>query len=364
MMPAVPDWLRRRQAEAAMPIGVEFSAECLYMVQCEPAQQGMQIRAATSIAYGSSREEVLADKKLLKKLVRQAFASAPFKGRRVHSCLDAGNVRIIPLTVAVSSGQKEAAAIIKALKEKLRSDLSDEIVDYLVLSNAGTAGPDNSVLATVAKRDAVMAHLAMLEMSGMEPVSVEVGPAALARLLAHMQHGGQDQPLILINFGADKSYITGIRGHRLMLDREVPFGLSSLVRQLAERLDVNLAVAERLLQQAPQHPDQTAGLTCDSAQQVMDEVLYSQFNILAEEVGRTLVYIASKTHGSPTRAIYLNGSLARYAYVQGKAQSLFDVPVHILDPISMFRPAGPAALAAGLAPHAPLALAAGLALRG
>jgi type IV pilus assembly protein PilM len=357
-------WLRRSgRAVTAMPIGIEFASEALNMVQCEQGAGGIRIRAAATLPYGCNRDALLADRKRLRGLVDDALRSAPFEGRRVHTSLPANEVRIIPLTVSVSAAQGEAAAVIRALKEKLRSDLSGDVVDYLQVRSVAGGGAETSVLAAVAPRTAVLAHLHTFEHAGLEPMSVDVGPAALTRLLSSLQSDQQDGSVLLINFGIEKTYITVVWGRRLMLDREVQFGQSILISTLAGALDVDDGIARALLQ-SDGSPQPAAPAIGNDAERIIDEVLHPQFSILAEEVSRTLVYIASKTHGSATSSIYLNGSLALYPYVQRRVQRLFDVPVTLLDPLKGLPAAGPQAYHPRLQPNAGIALATGLALRG
>lgn len=354
----------RNQGPVTMPIGVDFAQEALYMVQYEHTETGPRISAAATLPYAGTREELVVDKKAVRKLVKKALASAPFKGRRVHTSLPASEVRIVPLSLPMSAAQSEQAAVIKALREKLRSDLSNEIVDYLQVRSNTVAASEFNVLAAVATRDAVLKHLRMIEHGGMEPVSLDVGPAALARLLGNMQPEDHEKSLLLINFGMERSYITVVWGQRLMLDREVQFGQSPLLSKLADALGVDGRIAESLLQNPAANADFThANLAGGASDTILDEILYPQFSILAEEVSRTLVYIASKTRGSSTRSIYLNGSLASYPYIQKKMHQLFDVPVSLLDPLSQFDTAEPKSR--GLAAHhkGGFALAAGLALR-
>jgi Tfp pilus assembly PilM family ATPase len=343
---------------------VEFALEKLHMVQFERKETGLAIRAAASVPYPVERSTLFADRKSLRKFVRGAMESAPFKGRRVYSALPAPEVRIIPLTLHVSGAQSEQSAVIKALREKMRSDLANEVVDYLQLRGGEATGTELNVLAAVAQRDTVLCHLGQLDDLGMEPVALDIGPAALARLLATMQHDDHDQSVLLINFGAEHSYITVVWGRRLILDRELEFSESRLVAKLGASLGIERHTAQSMLKKyglpVPEDENNFSGSGMGRA---INEILYPEFAAIAEELGRTLIYIASKTRGRTVKCIYLNGNLAHYPYIAAKMQKLVEIPVEILNPFSALQPATPAAYSAILNPSQGIAMAAGLALR-
>jgi type IV pilus assembly protein PilM len=353
-------WFRPFARKAAiMPIGVDFAAESLHLVQCERDGKGVSIRAAVSVRYPGERALLLADEKALRKFVRAALARAPFSDRRVYSTLAPGEVRIVPLTVQCSGAQVQPAAVIKALREKLRSDLSKEVVDYQQI-RGGAVGSELNVLAAVAPRETVLAHLHRLEAAGMEPVAIDIAPSALARLLTAMHPDHREHSVLLVDFGAQRSSITVVSGRRLILDREVEFGEAKLVAKLAAALSVDAAAASAMLEKhAAPNPEQGG-----SPGRAINEILHREFAVLEEEIAHTLVYIASKTHGGTAKCIYLNGGISHHAYIHAKVQRMVDIPVELLNPFACLAASRPSAYSASSVAANGIALATGLALRG
>jgi Tfp pilus assembly PilM family ATPase len=362
---SVAGWFRpaNRKTEP-MPIGVDFAMEKLHMVQCEREGAAAAIRAAVSVPYPREREALLADRKALRKFVRGALASAPFTGRRVYSTLPPSEVRIVPLTVQATGGQVPPGVVIKALREKLRSDLSNDIVDYLQIRSDAPGGETN-ILAAVAPRENVLAHLHRLDAAGMELAAIDIGPSALARLLTAMHPDDREHSVLLVNFGAQRTYITVVSGRRLILDRELDFGEALLVSKLATSLGIDAGIASRMLQKhaAPAHE---SGLNpaIDGAGRAIDEILHPEFAVLSEEITRTLVYIASKTRGGTAKRIYLNGSIAHHPYINSKIQRMVDIAVEVLNPLASLPVARGYAVAPSTVTTSGIALATGLALRG
>lgn len=354
----------RRAGAAPSPIGVDFAAQRLNMLQAAPSPDGPLLRAALSLPYPLERAQLLADPRRLKQFVREALHAAPFAGRRVVSVLAPSEVRILPLTVHVAGGQSEPQAVAKAVRDQLGAAAAESVVDYYLVRSVDAAGPEKQVLAAVASSANVLAYLETLRGAGLEPVALDIGPAAIARLLAAMQDNF-DQSVLLINFGASKSYLTVIWGRRLMLDREIEFGEMQLVDRLSRALGLSTEVALALLREhgigTPVGAPHQAGAVPDIGRTVR-EILYQEFAALAEELVRTQVYVASRTRGSAISRVYLNGSVARYRHIQERVEELVRLPVELLDPFKAFHGAAPSS-AVGSDLHG-IALATGLALRG
>ncbi|WP_165390893.1 pilus assembly protein PilM [Pseudoduganella lutea] len=350
---------RPAQRPAVRPIGADFAARRLNLVQADVRDGRWHLRAAASVPYPLPRGELFAAPKRLARFVDAALASAPFQGRRVVSALPPADVRILPLTVHLAAGQPEAQAVAKAAAEQLGSTATDHVLDYYQVRGADADGTERQVLVAAALQTRVLAYLATLETARLEPLALDIGPTAISRLLGTMHGNEVGQSVALLNFGARKSYLTVIWGRRLMLDREIDFGEERLARSLATALDLPPDTATHLLRE---HGIGGRANAQDELGQAIREILHADCRALADELAHTQVYVASRTRGSSISRIYLNGSLARYPDIHARIGELIDVPVHLLNPLGAFEHALPEARATELA--TPLALAAGLALRG
>ena len=350
----------------ARPIGADFAATRLNLVQAELQGDRWHLRAAASVAYPAPRETLLASPRELKRFVDAALALAPFAGRRVVSALAPHDVRILPLTVQVQvqQGQSEAQAVARAASEQLGERAAQHVVDYYQVRGADQDGGERQVLLAAAPTERVLAHLAMLESARLTPVALDIGPAAIGRLLAALHGSDVGQSVALLNFGAGKSYLTVIWGRRLMLDRELAFGEDMLASAVAGALELPPDTAAQLLRE---HGIGAREAVLDDGphgelRRTIRAILHPACQALADELAHTQVYVASRTRGSSISRVYLNGSLARYPDIESRMAELIDVPVHLLDPFDAF-PASTPTRGAVQATTA-IALATGLALRG
>ena len=362
---AIPALWRIAGKRQVRPVGFNLGMEHLHLVQMEQVPGGPIIHAAATVPYPCEREALLASPPLFKAFVKRALRAGPFVGKRVVACIAPYELKLLLVEYKQLDGQGDADALLKELRERMRQELDESVVDYLPIRNTDSQETAKSAIVAVARREQVLAYLEVLRRAGLEAVALDIGPAALTRLVAALDTTRSHPNVLLINFGRFKSYLSVVWGRRLMLDREIDFGEHWLVGNLAENLDIPGELVTKLLYE---HGFQnTIGsrpeLEDGDISRTMAEILRPEFTELAKEINKTLIYVASRTHGKSVEQVYLLGSAARYPHVAEFLNELLKIPVEVLNPLNAFE------FAAGAAPNDPIpgsgiALAAGLALRG
>jgi Tfp pilus assembly PilM family ATPase len=357
-----------KTAAVTGPIGLDFAAEELHMMQLQYRADGPAIIAAVSVRYPSDRASLMANPAQFKSFIRAALKSRPFRGRIVVTCLPAEDVKILVVTYRQEAEKKPDDVILRAVRERL-GELTDSLVDFVQIRNPVENAGEQDALVAVAKRTQVMAYLERLRNAGLEAAALDVRPVALCRLAAAVQP--EETPyrnVLLANFGVNKTYLTVLSGKRLMLDREIEFGEAQLVATLAKTLAMPEAAALKLLQTAgasrPQNAPDAKSLDPDEdARRTLGEVLRPRFTMLSQEINKTMAYMAGKMRGASIECIYLMGSVAFYPNAIPWIQGFFANRVEVLDPFAAFAARSDAAVLPDSDPSAGMVLAAGLALR-
>src|ERR1043166_3481837 len=358
----------------AGPIGLDIAARSVHMLQFEGSGDPPMVRAAISLPYVGDRDALLKDKRQFKALIDRALSSRPFKGRRVISSMAQGDVRMLTLNYQQPPGVSEPEAILKELRERFKNEVDESVVDYVKIRSGDTETTEKSAIVALARRDRVLAYLDALQSAGLEPEALDIGPAALTRLVASMGKSSQYANALLINFGRDKSYMSVIWGRRLMLDREVDFGESRLIARVGKTLNLPEEMATDLLYRhgfqgaaaavGSAAPSDTSAEIAEIAEirRTATQVLRPEFAALAAEVSKTLIYTASKTRGQSVERVYLLGSIARYPGVAPLLEAMISTAVEVLNPFGAFGARLDATVLQELDPIAGIGLATGLAL--
>ncbi len=344
-------------------IGFQMSLEAIHLVQMQASASGVAFLAAAALNYGCSRDEILAHPRRLKALVGRALDDHPFRGKRVVTCLPSDQIKTFIVNYTVAEGQPDADAIVRDLRGRLDGNTDGMVFDFVPVRQPGSDSPRKEALVAIAAKQQVTAYLDLLSGAGLDVEAVDIGPIALTRVVSRVSTGedGKFQNLLLINFGSHGSFLTVVWGRRLMLDRPIEFAEKRLLSRLETVMDLPESMAKRLLLER----GFTAAPGADASAEIaaaLREVLQPEFLALKAEVGKTLIYTASKTRGKTVDKIYLVGSVARYPGIAELLSEELSMPIEVLDPFSIF----PHQLEqlAGLWPHTGAAVATGLALRG
>ena len=357
---------RRSNSRRIGPIGLDCSLNVLHLVQLQSSADGrITLHAAASIPYPEPRETLLAEPKKMRDLVQQAMKADRFQGKQVVTTLPASDTRIMPVSYHVEEGQSEDAALLKLLAERVDEDLSEYVIDYQPVRSTETSTERLAIVA-LARREAVIGYLEVLRKAGLETTQLEIGPAAIRRLVSAMSPQNQYENVLAINFGRNASYITVLSGNRLLFDQEIHFGESGLLEKIASELDMSIEAVRSLLENNNIAPGQGPATADDSEIDVaatLQEIIKPMLRGFTEEINRVLVYTASQTHGEQISRIYLIGSLARWQGMDGLLNSLVKLPVETIpDPLKIF---GSSDTPAGeRLPQPEIAVAMGLALNG
>jgi type IV pilus assembly protein PilM len=305
----------------------------------------------------------------MRSLVQRALAADRFYGRRVVSVLPSPQTRILSVTYQVNPGQSDAAALLKVMADRLEQDLSHYVIDYLPV-RAEKQVEERLAIVAVAKRESVIDYLEVLRKSGLEAARLDIGPAAIRRLVSVMAPRGTHDNVLAINFGRQTSYVTVVSGARLLFDQEVQFGEQRLLDEIAAALEMSVEAARDLVKRhsfgsspgADGHPLSSGAVdVCRTLQ----EIVKPAFLGLADEINRALIYTASETHGEPVSRIYLLGSLARWQGTDHLLTRLVKLPVETMpDPLKAFGQGTTPDTTERPDPAPEIAVATGLALSG
>ena len=356
-------------SRASGNIGLDFGMEKFNLVQVDRTSGRYEIRAAASVRYPSLRDEVIADPKLLKPLLDDALRSRPFHGRTVVATLPANRVRLMLVNYQCRSDQTEATAVIEAVRSRLGDKVNSTVLDYLPIRPKGDEQVEKTVLVALAERDELIRYLEVLRHCGLKVDAIEVGPIAVKRLICALGESHDEQKVLVITFGTEKSYCTVIWGNALLVDREVDFGMNMVLQSLMDTLDLPQPEAHALLLRhglsLPGDEDiaHAPGFQSDIAEAIT-EILKPAFKSLADELQKVLIYTAAETRGGAVEKIYALGSVSRWPHADRLLSKLVGIKVTNINPFYGLEVDDNAALVDDLEPVSGIAVATGLALRG
>ena len=188
------------------------------------------------------------------------------------------------------------------------------------------------------REETVIEYLDALNQAGLQVIALEIGPIAIQRLINTLMIDLPPQNTLVVNCGREKSYLTLMADSRLLADDEIAFGEDRIIETLCKTLEIEAQLARRMLASANLDPDATR--PNQGAQQAEDsilEIVFPEFETLAAEIKRGLVYADSESRGSRRSSVYLLGGIARWPGAERLLQSILNVPVSLApSPLALF----------------------------
>ena len=353
------------------PIGIDLALESVHLVQLEAAAgKPATVRARVSLPLDCTRQELLADPRKFRSLMKRALGADRFSGRQAVLALPPGMFRTVSINFpAAGNADQEAAAVLRVMKDRLDGELSDYVLDYLPVKSRSKSD-DQLALVAVSERGPIVELLELARKARLDVQALEIGPVAISRLVCAMSAKQGPGNVLVVNSGRRVSYLTLISGSDLLFDQEVTFGEVSLIEQVAEILDLPADMARDLIMRTGVQPGKHADPVSEAIDEsglinTLSEIVKPQFLKLVAEIKRVFLYAAAETRGGSVAQVYLLGSIARWPGSDSLLSTLTGVNVATIpDPLALF-PSGIARSAESTSQSAPeIAVATGLALRG
>src|SRR6266540_5357124 len=111
-------------------VGLHLGGERLNVAQMRETASGLAFRAAASVDIGCTRDEMLAQPGRLKQVVKRVWAEHPFSGKDVVACMPHDQLKIFSVDYTSPEGQPDAEAIARKIKERMKGNIDDMVVDF------------------------------------------------------------------------------------------------------------------------------------------------------------------------------------------------------------------------------------------
>lgn len=206
------------------------------------------------------------------------------------------------------SDEDIADAVLTEAEQNIPAHIDSLYYDYATLRE-DQDGLDIFLVAI--PRSIVDSHLTLMRMLGLEAVLFDTTIGASARLFMRDKHSAI--PSVLIDFGADDTYIT-IFNQGLVVTGTVAFGGDDITAAISKTLSVSTAEATMLKSQY--------GLSASPVQKQVVAAVDSCLGLLLKEVRRTIRYYEQRyTKEAPIGQIVIMGGGAN---LPGLAEYLTD----------------------------------------
>ncbi|MGH9110466.1 MAG: type IV pilus assembly protein PilM [Acidimicrobiales bacterium] len=308
-------------------VGLDIGTSAVRAVELTvdtPSTPVLQAIGQVGLPPGAVVDGEVRDRALVASALRRLWREGGFTERRVHIGL-AGTRAI---TRELELPPLPPAEVDDAVRLQ-----ADEILPFpmerTAISSAVTArisGADGTprirVLVAAAHRDLIDGAVAAAEAADLEPVGIDLAPAALARAL---RDPAAASPEVVVSVGAGLTVVAAHEGGTLLFVRTLAMGGDSVSQAVASALDLPALDGEAIKRQllGPGTRDEQAVLAAAAAVDELVNEIVSSIRFFGTLPGRP----------APSRVLVTGGG-SRTAGLLGKLGAAMDIPVQTASPLA------------------------------
>lgn len=304
------------------PIGLKLSIEKLSLIQFRLNQNNqIELQDWASCRYPIPREQLLDDPKTFKSFIQQILKQHEFKGRRIVSVPPPNTVKLVSTILKVGSDETIESAILKQLTKRLNRDISNYVVDYLLIDSSSDS-ERKLALVVYAEQDKIIRYLDLMNSSGFKTDVLEIGPSSLQRLLSVLPKTN-NKNILTINFGSNYSFLSVFHQGELVYDTESDFGENVLIEHIIQHLSLETKqIRELLIDVGFNQESQQTDLSTSLRQ--ITKPLFLRFK---QELKRFINYYQTYSHGASIDNIYIIGTVARWNDIESFLSEVLELEI-------------------------------------
>jgi len=321
-------------------VGIDIGSSCIKAVEVEPSGSGWRLANAgiQVTPLDSCRDGVITNPLDVAQAIRALLKSVNIRSQGAIAAVSGSQV----IVRQVQFPKMNETALRKSIRfeasKYISASMDDSVVEFHILGNTED-GEQMNVMLVAAPRDMVESRVAVLEMAGLEPVSVDVEAFSLIRSLAERSSDDDFRKgaVALIDMGASHTDVNIVTNGDFALTRNIPIAgdsftnaiksLTGFAFQDAERLKFEMTLQDSLEQLSSQEAENKCWRV---VQPLLDELL--------REVRRSIHYYQSQfpegTEQATVKKIVLSGGTARMPGMAAYVSSKLNTPVDIAEVFS------------------------------
>jgi len=327
------------------PIGLDLGTASIKMLQLSGPEDDLS--AVASARYdlpgdipsaGPERRAVLIE------ACRKLYDSAPFRGRRVVSCLPVSTVRYKNIRLPKMPVDELRQAVEWEAADRLDMENQELTAQYLFAGDVrqGNETRQEIILMGCPSSD-VREHVELLNESGLDPEAIDTVPTALGRCFSRTfrRQSDSETTRVYVDVGDSCSKVIILRGRQIVFFKLIDIGGAQLHARVAEHLDLSVDDAARLRRRltSPESESEEGeplfGSTRrESVQRAAYEAVRSVVSDLAKEIGLCLRYYSVTFRGARPTSLVLVGGEAHEPQLAKVIAEQLEIDVTVADPLA------------------------------
>lgn len=315
-----------------MTIGLDIGSSAVRAAELHVGKDGRRrlVRyAQVGLPPGQVVDGEIHDVRHVADALRRLWIEGGFSSTNVVLGVSGPRVFVRQADVAPLSAEELRSSLKFDAQEMIPIPMEDASFDFSLLGSAQTGDEGRKmqrILLVAAHKDLLSTYMATLREAGLTPTVMDASPVALMRAVPEKSADEASGAEVIVSIGAELTTVAVRDSGVPRFIRSLTIGGGKLTEVIANRMHLELAVAERLKRGAL-HGDVPQVAQARKA-------MGPEVRELAEEVRATIDFFVSQSGGTEIDRLIITGGAAQTEDLALSIAGNLPVPVVTLDPLA------------------------------
>ena len=311
--------------------GLDVGSSSIKVVELEGKMNNLSL---VSLGFENLPDDTIVDGQIMElntvsEVIQRACDNYQIKSNQVVTGVSGHSVIIKNIVLPPMSREELEESIDWHAEEHIPYDLADVNLDYHITAET----PDSTqVLIAACKRERVDSLKQAIQLSGRQPVAIDVDTFALQNCYEINYQPDPSQVVTLLNIGASTMNVNIVQGRNSLFTRDITVGGSQFTDILQKNLGLSFQQAEALKRGVVDAAD---GVEEKAIEPLMNNVT----EMVALEIQKTFdFYRATADNESlAVRKILISGGGSKLSGLAEELSARLELPVEVLDPFRQIK---------------------------
>ena len=321
-------------------VGLDIGSHSIKLVEIEDGKSGRILKnfGIIGLPQDAMVEGTVKEMEIVSAAIKNLYKNLKVKNKNTATSISGYSVIVKKISISEREDSEVEATIQDEAEQYIPFDINDVNLDYEILTHeeASEAEGDEEeaekeeaglmdVMLVAAKKDIVDDYVGLLQVSGLNPVVLDVDAFALQNAF-EISSDEAAGCYAIVNVGDKELGINAVKGGISMFTRDSSYGGHQITDAIISKLDVTYEEAEKI---------KLGGTKVDDHERaVLEEIFTSVVSEWAQEIKRALDFLASTYPDEAIERIYITGGSCRLPGFHKYLEMETDIPVVELNPFA------------------------------
>lgn len=306
-------------------IGLDIGSSSIKLVELRESQNTYKLE---NLGIAPLPPEAIVDGALMDSVtiidaIRQLVIDSKTKTKDAVTSVSGHSVIVKKITLPLMSVPELEESIQWEAERYIPFDINDVNIDFQIFGSTPENPEVMDVVLVAAKKDIVNDYVSVVIESGLNPVIIDVDAFAIENMLSANYEVQKEETVAMVNVGASITNINILKGNMTAFTRDIFKGGNQITDEIQRQLHIDYEEAEKI----------KVGSKIDAVSQpVIQEVLKSASESLANEIGNSIEFYQSTTTYEKIEKLFLSGGGSKTKDLDIILQQVTGIPVEIVNP--------------------------------